>query len=250
MPQTPDNLHWIPADWPAPANIHAGTTTRIGGYSHGAYAAMNLAQHVGDNPDHVFRNRMVLREFLSLPGEPQWLEQTHSNRVIQPGRDRTHQAADGAYTSQPDLVCAILTADCLPLLLCNSAGTEIAAVHVGWRSFSKNIVHAALNMFTGKPENLLAWTGPCISALHYEVGDEVRSACLQIINNPDGAFTAGRPGHWFADLRKLVTQQLSELGVHRIYGGEYCTYTDNRHFYSYRRDGITGRVATLIWMHP
>lgn len=249
MPQTPDNLHWIPADWPAPSNIHAGTTTRIGGYSHGVWSAMNLALHVGDNPEHVARNRAYIKEFLSLPAEPHWLEQTHSNKVINLTKDYTSRPADGAYTTTPHQVCVVLTADCLPLLLCNTAGKEIAAIHVGWRGFCANIITSALNTFSTMPGELMAWIGPCISAEHYEVGDEVRSACLQVVGDHGNAFSASRPGHWFADIQKLVRHQLSMAGVKQIYGGEYCTCTDDQHFYSYRRDGTTGRMASLIWMH-
>lgn len=249
MPRTPDNLHWIPANWPAPENVHAGTTTRIGGYSHGNYATMNLANHVGDNADLVFQNRLFLREVLSLPGEPHWLEQMHSNKIVDISAGKTCRPADGAYSNQEDRVCGVLTADCLPLLLCNKDGTEIAAIHIGWRGFSQNIIKSALEVFSAKPRDLMAWIGPCISTRHYEVGEEVRTACLKITAKPGDAFSPGRPGHWFADIQKLVRHQLSEVGVKMIYGGEYCTYTDFRHFYSYRRDGITGRIASLIWMH-
>jgi polyphenol oxidase len=249
MPQVPENLHWIPADWPAPKNIHAGTTTRIGGYSHGAWSGMNLAMHVGDNAEHVFQNRILLKEFLSLPGEPHWLEQIHSNKVLNLTTETDVHPADGAYTNHQNQVCGVLTADCLPLLICNTAGTEIAAIHVGWRGFSTNIISSALNNFSAKPEDLIAWIGPYISASHYEVGEDVRTACLRIINDPEDAFIQSRPGHWFADLKKLVMVQLRSTGLQEIHGGEYCTYTDNQHFYSYRRDGITGRIASLIWMH-
>jgi len=249
MPLVPDNLHWIPADWPAPEHIHAGTTTRIGGFSHGTYTAMNLATHTGDNAEHVFRNRLLLRELLSLPAEPLWLEQIHSNKVINLAAGHINQPADGAYTNQQNQICVVLTADCLPLLLCNTAGTEIAAIHIGWRGFSNNIITNALNTFSVKPQDLLAWTGPCISANHYEVGERVRTACLQVIDDPGVGFIPGRPGHWFADMQQLVRHQLLSAGIKEIYGGEYCTYTGLQHFYSYRRDGITGRIASLIWMH-
>jgi YfiH family protein len=192
---------------------------------------MNLASHVDDNPEHVSQNRFLLRDQLSLPGEPFWLRQVHTNKQ--------------------DQICAVLTADCLPLLLCNTSGTEIAAIHIGWRGFSRNIITSALNAFSAEPQELMAWIGPYISARHYEVGAEVRTACLKIINDPEGAFIPGRPGHWFADMQSLVRQQLQSTGLQKLYGGENCTYSDYQHFYSYRRDGVTGRMASLIWMsHP
>ena len=251
MPQTPDNVRWIPADWPAPKHIYAGTTTRIGGCSLGTYSSMNLASHVDDNPGHVSQNRILLGERLSLPDEPLWLQQIHGNKVINLATENINQPADGAYTNKQNQICVVLTADCLPLLLCNTAGTEIAAIHTGWRGFSGNIISNTLNAFATRPQELMAWIGPNISANHYEVGEEVRTACLKIINDPGGAFKQGRPGHWFADMQMLVRQQLLCAGIQDTYGGEYCTYTDYQHFYSYRRDGITGRVASLIWMnHP
>jgi hypothetical protein len=250
MPQVPEKLHWIPADWPAPKHIHAGSTTRIGGYSHGTWSGMNLAMHVGDNVDNVYQNRILLKEFLSLPGEPHWLEQIHSNNIMNLASDTIQQPADGAYTNHHNQICVVLTADCLPLLLCNTAGTEVAAIHIGWRGFSKNIISSALNIFSAKPQDLIAWIGPYISANHYEVGEEVRTTCLHIINNPGDAFIRSRSGHWFADMQKLVRLQLISSGVQEIHGGQYCTYADNQHFFSYRRDGITGRIASLIWMHP
>lgn len=249
MPQTPANIRWIPADWPAPEHVHAGATTRIGGYSRGTYSSMNLACHVDDNPEHVSQNRILLRERLSLPDEPLWLQQIHSNKVINLATENINQPADGAHTNQQNQICVVLTADCLPLLLCNPAGTEIAAIHIGWRGFSSNIIGNALNAFSAKPQELMAWIGPCISANHYEVGEEVRAACLKIINDPGGALIPGRPGHWFADIQRLVRHQLLSTGVQKFHGGEYCTYTDYQHFYSCRRDGITGRVASLIWMN-
>ena len=249
MLQTPDNIRWIPADWPVPEHVQAGTTTRIGGYSRGTYASMNLASHVDDNPDYVFQNRILIREQLSLPDEPLWLQQIHSNKVINLAKENVNQPADGAYTNKHNQICVVLTADCLPLLLCNTTGTEIAAIHIGWRGFSRNIITSALNAFTAKPQELMAWIGPYISAKHYEVGEEVRTACLKLINDTNTVFRPARPGHWFADMQGLVRQQLQTAGVHEIFGGDNCTYTDYQHFYSYRRDGITGRVASFIWMN-
>jgi YfiH family protein len=209
---------------------------------------MNLASHVDDNPDHLSQNRILLREWLSLPDEPVWLQQVHGNKIIALATENIIQPADGAHTSKQNQICAVLTADCLPLLLCNTAGTEIAAIHIGWRGFSRNIITSALNAFSARPQELMAWIGPCISAYHYEVGEEVRNACLKITNVPDGAFIPGRPGHWFAGLGNLVRHQMQSAGLQKLYGGEYCTYSDYQHFYSYRRDGITGRMASLIWM--
>lgn len=239
---------WLPARWPAPANIHAGTTTRAGGTSPGAYATLNLAGHVNDDPRHVTHNRELLVTELDLPREPAWLRQVHGNKVVNIATDAVTTPADGAYANETGYVCAILTADCLPLLLCAASGREIAAVHIGWRGFSKNIIAAALGRFTTPPDQLMAWIGPYIHAKHYEVGMEVRIACLDAAPGADLAFGASRTGHWYADLGRLVRYQLEQQGVNYIHGGEYCTCEDAERFYSYRRDSVTGRTASLIWM--
>lgn len=238
---------WIPASWPAPDNIHAGTTTRNGGFSGGPYSTLNLAGHVGDDPVDVSRNRQRVITELALPSDPMWLEQVHGNNVIDI-LSNNRQGSDGAYTNQSNYVCAVLTADCLPLLITDINGKEIAAIHIGWRGFASNIIASALEMFTARPGNLLAWIGPYIYPEHYEVGDEVRDACLNITPGATQAFQPARTDHWYANLELLVRLQLAEKGLIKVFGGDYCTYRHIDCFYSYRREAVTGRVATMIWM--
>ena len=248
MPEKTNNDGWIAATWPAPDHIHAGTTTRRGGISKPPYATFNLADHVGDDQKNVSTNRELLRKQLNLPAEPCWLQQIHGNRVITAQTAEPTVPADGVLTDQANTVCAVLTADCLPLLLCDTQGTQIAAIHVGWKGFSNDIIANAVEMFSVKREHIMAWLGPCISANQYEIGYEVRDACLKICRVAEHAFTPGRNGHWFADLYRLVRCQLGHLGIENIHGGDYCTYGDAHLFFSHRRDGVTGRMASLIWM--
>ena len=248
IPEKINKIGWIAANWPALDHIHAGTTTRIGGASGIPYDSFNLADHVGDNQKNVSHNRKLLRNQLNLPAEPYWLQQVHGNRVIAAKIANSAEPADGIVTDQTNIVCTVLTADCLPLLLRNVHGTQIAAIHVGWRGFSKNIITNAIETFAENRENIIAWLGPCIGASHYEIDDEVRNACLNICGAAEHAFNPGRDGHWFADLHRLAKYQLAHLGIENIYGGGYCTYGDANLFFSYRRDGITGRMASLIWM--
>ena len=267
------NKVWIPADWPAPGHIHAGTTTRLTGASCPPFDKFNLAGHVGDDPQAVEENRLRLQSQLSLPAAPTWLQQRHSSRVVETNRDVAVEA-DGAYAETIGRVCAVLTADCIPLLLCNRAGSEIAAVHIGWRGLSRGIIKNALAMFNAEPRDLLAWLGPCISQKNYEVGADVITACLgeektdmfpggirdrfQICPQPEPgdnkpialsrAITRSRVNHWFLDLGQLVKTGLQQQGVEDIYGCNLCTYGREDLFYSYRRDGVTGRMASMIWV--
>ncbi|MBI4006186.1 MAG: peptidoglycan editing factor PgeF [Gammaproteobacteria bacterium] len=248
MSEKTDKIGWIPAKCPVPDNVHAGTTTRMGGMSDPPYDTFNLAEHVGDNPKSISHNRELLRKQLNLPAEPRWLKQIHGNRVITAQTENLTVPADGIITDQANTVCVVLTADCLPLLLCDAQGTKVAAVHVGWRGFSKNIIANTIEMFSAKRKHIMAWMGPCISTSHYEVGAEVRDACLNVCAIAGQAFTPGRDDYWYADLHELVRCQLEYLGIENIYGGDYCTYSDSKLFFSHRRDGITGRMASLIWM--
>ena len=247
----PDNKHkigWLAASWPAPAHIHAGTTTRIGGISSPPYDTFNLAEHVGDQPECVKHNRELLGSGLGLTVTPCWLQQEHSARVINIADSSATTQGDGSITNRKHQICAVLTADCLPLLLCDLQGTQIAAVHVGWRGYSRNIIANAIAGFSCRAPDLLAWLGPSISAPNYEVGPDVRTACQHITGNPDIGFLPTRKNHWHADLAELARYQLQAYGVKAIHGGDYCTCTDVEQFYSYRRDGVTGRMASLIWM--
>ena len=240
----PDN--WIPADWPAPAHVRAGTTTRLNGSSPHPFDGFNLAGHVNDRPDAVAANRRQLRAGLNLPSEPVWLQQQHGNRVLRLNREPP-APADGAHTDQAETVCAVLSADCVPVLLCERDGSEVAALHAGWRGLCRRIIKHGLSLFAAPPRELLAWVGPHIRQEHYEVGAEVVSACSSIWEETAAAITPARSDRWYLSLVKLVTTELRQLGVAEIYDCNYCTYNDRELFYSYRRDGATGRTASLIW---
>ncbi|TNF35721.1 MAG: peptidoglycan editing factor PgeF [Gammaproteobacteria bacterium] len=241
--QPPEFLY---ADWPAPANVHALVTTRRGGVSESPYDTFNLAHHVGDNPAAVMQNRERLRTHLRLPSEPVWLEQVHGVQVINAAEPGSRQA-DAAFTQQKNMVCAVMTADCLPVLICDRRGTQVAAAHAGWRGLHAGVIEATLKQFSCSPRDLLVWLGPAIGPEAFEVGDEVRNAFIQDMAQSDIAFRASRPGHWLANIYELARLRLQRYGIDQIYGGGLCTYHDRERFYSYRRDGKTGRMASLIW---
>lgn len=240
------NADWLVPLWPAPANVRAASTTRAGGCSRGAFAGLNLASHVGDDPDAVAHNRASLGAALNLPVEPAWLDQLHGARVIDAGNAEPRRA-DASLARIPGTVCAVLTADCLPVLLCDAAGSRVAAVHAGWRGLAAGVLENAVAAL--ESSSLLAWLGPAIGPQVFEVGTEVRQAF--VIPHPDsaGAFTPAGEGKWRADLYALARQSLRRAGVERIYGGGWCTFSDPERFYSYRRDGVTGRMATLVWLN-
>lgn len=237
----------ITPHWPAPVNVRAHTTTRSGGTSLPPYHSFNLAEHVGDTPEAVKKNRIHLRQFLSLPSEPSWLEQVHGAKIISASHGPGQQG-DASIAYGPGPVCAILTADCLPLLLCDQKGTRVAAVHAGWRGLAAGIIKATINALDISGEHLLAWLGPAIGPQTFEVGSEVKQIFLDQDNRHALAFNAGRPGHWLADIYQLARLCLTRQGVRSIYGGQCCTVADSDRFYSYRREGKTGRMATLIWL--
>lgn len=221
------------------------STTRRGGVSVAPYDSLNLGDHVGDDARAVEQNRTHLMEALNLPVSPVWLRQVHGARAV----DAMHGSceADAAYTGQPGVVCAVLTADCLPLLLCNAAGTRVAAVHAGWRGLAAGVIETALAAM-GPGADLLAWLGPAIGPGAFEVGNEVRDIFIAHDARAQNAFRPLPNGRWLADIYQLARLRLAAHGVARIYGGHACTYSDKTRFYSYRRDGITGRMATLIWL--
>lgn len=241
--------NYILPNWPAPKTIHSITTTRLGGVSQGPYASFNVGMRSGDQPEHVDKNRRLLQNNLKLPSQPLWLKQTHSNFVLSVDDYQTDQEADGLYANTLGQVCAVMTADCLPILLCNQAGTEIAALHAGWRGLAFGVVENGLQHFQDAPEKLLAWLGPAIGPEKFEVGAEVREAFLNNNQANELAFIPLGHDKWLANLYMLAKQRLIQLGVTAIYGGDYCTFTDQKRFYSYRRDGQhTGRMASLIWL--
>ena len=234
-------------DWPVPDRVRACTTSRRGGVSRSPYVSLNLAGHVGDDPGAVAANRQRVIRSLSLPAAPVWMRQVHGTVVVDAAGAGPEPVADGAYTSRPGVVCAVLTADCLPLLLCTRAADAVAAVHVGWRGLAAGIIGEAAAALGGA--DLLAWLGPAIGPRAYEVGEEVVLALRRAVTDaPPEAFTAAGPGKWYVDLYALATCALARAGVGAVYGGGRCTFADDRQFYSYRRDGVTGRMATMIWL--
>lgn len=235
---------WIEPDWPAPQPVRAVSTLRCGGISSGPYASLNLGHHVGDDAECVLENRRRLSRELSLPAEPLWLQQVHGSRIIDADGGE-EPIADGSVAAQPGTVCAVMTADCLPILLCTEDGERVAAVHGGWRGLAAGVLEAAADRIGTSA--LLAWLGPAIGADAFEVGAEVRQTFLQQSEVYSGAFRPCAEDRWLADIYEIARIRLAALGVTRCYGGECCTYTDGERFFSYRRDGITGRMATLIW---
>jgi YfiH family protein len=234
--------------WPAPANVHALTTLRTGGYSSAPYAGFNLATHTGDDGPTVNRNRALLREHFGLPSEPVWLQQVHSNRIVFAGPDETGAEADGSWTSSVGIVCTVMTADCLPVLICNRQGSTVAAVHAGWRGLHAGVVTSAIRMLESDPAELMVWLGPAIGPRAFEVGAEVFRAFTDRNHENTSAFRQTDDQHWLCDLYQLARIELFNQGVTSVFGGNECTLTDEQRFYSYRRDGDTGRMASLIWM--
>ncbi|WP_428609837.1 peptidoglycan editing factor PgeF [Sedimenticola sp.] len=235
-------------EWPAPAAIHAVISTRIGGVSTTPYDSLNLGDHVGDDPAAVAENRRRLTRAARLPADPVWLNQVHGTRVLDGEGPVQNREADAAITSRPGQVCAVMTADCLPVLLCNRAGNRVAVAHAGWRGLADGVIESTLAKFSDPADRLLAWLGPAIGPDAFEVGPEVRERFIQADPEADRAFRPGRPGHWLADIYQLARRRLQQAGVGFIGGGDYCTVTDSKRFYSYRRDGATGRMASLIWI--
>lgn len=243
------NLPFIVPDWPAPANVKALQTTRLGGVSKAPYASLNLGAHVQDDPIAVAHNRQLLSPY--LPSEPVWVNQVHGTKVIDAGKSGCLETADGAYTTQANVVCVTMTADCLPVLLCDCAGTVVAAVHAGWRGLCDGVIEAAIAKMPVKSADLMAWLGPAISPDAFEVGGEVRA---QFMEKDAQAISAFKPqgDKWLCNMYAIAKQRLNNVGVTQIYGGgvneSFCTYGDTLRFFSYRRDGVTGRMASLIWL--
>ena len=237
-------------EWPAPPRVHTWVTTRLGGVSEGRYASFNLATHCGDAPARVAENRSRL-ELLSGARSICWLDQVHGVAVVDAGLNYSSPpAADAALCRSSAHAVAILTADCLPVLICDRAGTLVAAAHCGWRGLAQGVLTNLVAHLDTRNDTLLAWLGPAIGPTRYEIGNDVRDALLDAV--PAVIVDAAvRPGHasgkWWADLYGLARAELAGLGVTSIYGGGLCTYGDTR-FYSFRRDGVTGRMATLIWL--
>jgi YfiH family protein len=237
---------WLVPDWPAPPRVRAFVTTRSGGVSEGDYASMNLGLSSGDDPQRVRRNREIVREL--IPGEPRWLAQVHGVDVadVDMKDDGVRPRADAAVARKPGRVCTVLTADCLPLLLCDAEGKGVAVAHAGWRGLAAGVIENAVRSLGA--ERTLAWMGPAIGPKAFEVGPEVREAFLQHDAAAEAAFTSHRPGKYLADLYLLARQRLAKAGVTEIHGGGFCTYNDNDRFFSYRRRKESGRMGAFIWI--
>lgn len=234
--------------WPAPGRVRALQTLRGDGCSQPPWAGFNLAEHVGDDPAHVQANRLALAAL--LPAAPCWLNQVHGTVVQDAASAPAGSVADASFSRQAGSVCVVMTADCLPVLFCDRAGTAVAAAHAGWRGLQAGVLENTLAAMAVAPENILAWLGPAIGPQNFEVGDEVRAAFLAADTGAAAAFRPGAPGKWWCDLYLLARQGLARAGVSHIYGGTCCTVAEPRRFFSYRRDGVTGRMASLIWLEP
>lgn len=235
--------------WPAPESINAFTTTRQGpGYSELPFYKFNLGSRCGDKPATVVRNRQALQDIYQLPSTPLWLHQVHGiDVVIDDGSRNEEPMADASISRLNQSVLAVLTADCLSVLFCNTEGTEIAAAHAGWRGLSSGMLETTIRAMQSKPESIMAWLGPAAGPQRYEVGDEVRREFVDRDVQAETAFTATRAGHHLIDMYAIARQRLQNAGVTRIYGGDYCTI-GNIDFYSHRRDQRTGRMASVIWI--
>ncbi|GAA3708802.1 peptidoglycan editing factor PgeF [Oceanisphaera sediminis] len=238
-------------DWPAPTKVCAAQSSRTGGVSPAPFNSLNLGTHVGDKPEWVQTNRERLSACLNLPNDPVWLEQVHGTRVLNLPDNTGNLAADAVVTRTPGQVCAVMTADCLPVLFCDQAGTVVAAAHAGWRGLAAGVLEATLQAMAVAPGDVMAWLGPAIGPAAFEVGGEVRDVFISHSPLAADAFVAHgdvNDNKWLANIYQLARLRLAAAGVTHIYGGTHCTYTDAQRFFSYRRDKQTGRMASLIWL--
>lgn len=243
-------IGFIRPDWPAPAHVQAVVTTRQGGVSNSDYAGLNLATHVGDQQAAVNANRKLLLASLGLAAEPCWLNQVHGTDIVRADELQAPADADAAITAVSDVVCAVLTADCLPVLLTDTEGQSVAAVHAGWRGMCAGVIENTVSAFRSEgvaAERILAWLGPAIGPDVYEVDVPVRDAMLATSPACTAAFHDSRPAHWYLDLYAAARLRLAALGIDRVYGGGFCTYSEER-FFSHRRKAPCGRQASLIWI--
>jgi polyphenol oxidase len=246
---------WITPDWPAPSTVRALSTLRHGGVSAARYASLNLGDHVGDSLASVAENRRRLMAAAVLPAQPHWLSQVHGTHVVDLDASSGVDAgplgpADACFARQTRRVCAILTADCLPILLAADTGNLVGAAHAGWRGLAGGVIETLVGALPAPPERLMAWLGPAIGSKHFEVGAEVREALLRDDPGASSSFMPNARGRFLADLGQLARRRLAALGVERIYGGGHCTFAEADRYFSHRRDGTTGRQATLIWLEP
>ncbi len=239
--------YWVPANWPAPHGVVAGTTLRHGGVSRGSYESLNLGARGEDDAAAVQENRARFRAYCDLPSEPRWLRQAHGTHVlVEPPADEAAEA-DAAITRQAGVVCAVLTADCLPVMLASTDAAELAVAHAGWRGLAAGVLEATVAAMAADAANLIVWLGPAISQPAFEVGSEVRQQFVAHDPSAAACFIANERGRWQADLYSLARMRLDALGVRHVSGGEYCTFREPERFFSYRRDGTCGRMASFIF---
>lgn len=235
-------------EWPQPKNVASCSTTRAGGVSLPPFNSLNLGDHVGDDPNAVRENRQYLEKLAQLPQQPVWLEQVHGTHVLHlDGNEVLNKQADAVYSDQIGQVCAIMTADCLPVLFCNKAGTEVAAAHAGWRGLCNGVLENTISQFISPKNEIMAWLGPAIGAKKFEVGAEVKDAFVNQSTDLASAFISYN-NKYLADIYLLARKKIQAAGIRSIYGGDFCTVTDANRFFSYRREGKTGRMASLIWV--
>lgn len=240
-------LDFIIPDWPAPPWIKAATTTRQGGFSAAPFDSLNLGQTVGDNLDCVLKNQALLKKSLELTQDPLWLKQIHGTRVIS-ANHTPDRAADAVVATEPHSVCAVLTADCLPILVCRKTRHCVAAIHAGWKGLAAGVIENSIKALACPAEDLLVWLGPAIGPRAFVVGEDVFSSFVKKSPEFKAAFEEIANKQWLANLYQLATQHLNKLGIDAIYGGQHCTYTEKEQFFSFRRDKVTGRQASLIWI--
>jgi polyphenol oxidase len=238
----------IVPEWPAPPNVRAATTLRSGGVSQGSFASLNLGAHVGDDPEAVATNRRRIRQALALPAEPLWLNQVHGTTVVGATPSATPPTADASISDIPGEVSAVLTADCLPVLICDRAGTRVAAAHAGWRGLAAGVLRTTVEALSIPGFRLMAWLGPAIEQEAFEVGPEVRDKFMRLDRAHAQSFVENDGGRWQADLYGLARLELERVGITAVYGGGFRCYAEAERFFSYRRENKTGRMASLIWL--
>lgn len=239
-------MSWIVPEWPAPAGVGALSTVRDGGMSSGPWRSLNLGDHVGDDPACVAANRARLRA--ELPAEPVWLRQVHGTRCVVADEVAVGIEADAAITRRRGVVCAVLTADCLPVLLCDDAGSVVGVAHAGWRGLAAGVIEATVQAMAVPGDRLMAWLGPGIGPLAFEVGADVHAAFVDADPGAASAFVGHDNGKWLCDIAALAARRLAALGVRRITKADFCTAREPARFFSYRRDGVCGRMASLVWL--
>lgn len=245
----PDPGQWLWPDWQPHPRVRAVVTTRVGGHSPKPWKGFNLGLNTGDHADRVEQARRHVHKELAVDHPPVWLEQIHGQRLIRAGDPDVR--ADGVWTTESGWPCAVLSADCLPVLLARSDGSAVAAVHAGWRGLHAGILAHAVATLARDGEALSAWLGPAISARAYQVGEDVHRAFLSLGTAYESAFVRdGQPGHWRFSLAHAATVALNAAGVEDVSGGDRCTANDLEHFYSFRAEGQTGRFASLVWLAP